>query len=412
MPAPLPPFAAAAGSPSPSLVFVGEAWGATEDDCGGIPFSGAAGQELFRLLAEATGHQPALAQEVISAMRDRDGLAWLAPRQEWLSSAGIALTNVLALRPPDNKLERLCSPKSALPHGYSLPAITRAFYLSPGLLPEVARLYGELAAWNPRLIVALGATASWALLQAMGIGGIRGSIAQARPFLPAEIRPEAQDSETLQTAYDVLALAKMKVLPTYHPAAIFRSWQWRPILQADLIKAWREKDFPEIRRPTREILVRPTIEEVEAWTRATRAGWGTLYHMISPDVETASGQITCFGFARSPREAMVVPFWKTLRGGNWWPDTGTEARAWTCCEELLALGPRVGQNFIYDIQYCRKSPLNMERFAPGGEDTMLLHHGLFPEMQKGLGFLGSIYTNEQSWKLMRRKKADTEKRDE
>jgi hypothetical protein len=43
---------------------------------------------------------------------------------------------------------------------------------------------------------------------------------------------------------------------------------------------------------------------------------------------------------------------------------------------------------------------------------MLLHHSLFPEMLKGLGFLGSIYTNEQSWKLMSRPKADTEKRDE
>jgi hypothetical protein len=45
-------------------------------------------------------------------------------------------------------------------------------------------------------------------------------------------------------------------------------------------------------------------------------------------------------------------------------------------------------------------------------DTMLLHHSLFPEMLKGLGFLGSVYTNEQSWKLMSRPKTDTEKRDE
>ena len=37
------------------------------------------------------------------------------------------------------------------------------------------------------------------------------------------------------------------------------------------------------------------------------------------------------------------------------------------------------------------------------DDTMLLHHALYPEMLKGLGFLGSIYSDEISWKQMRTK---------
>jgi len=41
---------------------------------------------------------------------------------------------------------------------------------------------------------------------------------------------------------------------------------------------------------------------------------------------------------------------------------------------------------------------------------MLLHHALQPESLKGLGFLGSIYTDESNWKLMR--KSTTIKRDE
>jgi hypothetical protein len=40
---------------------------------------------------------------------------------------------------------------------------------------------------------------------------------------------------------------------------------------------------------------------------------------------------------------------------------------------------------------------------------MLLHHALQPESEKGLGFLGSVYTNEASWKLMR---TSTIKRDQ
>ena len=44
------------------------------------------------------------------------------------------------------------------------------------------------------------------------------------------------------------------------------------------------------------------------------------------------------------------------------------------------------------------------------EDTMLLHHALQPESLKSLGFLGSVYTDEGSWKGMR--KTETIKADE
>jgi len=65
------------------------------------------------------------------------------------------------------------------------------------------------------------------------------------------------------------------------------------------------------------------------------------------------------------------------------------------------------QNGLYDLQYILRMGL---RPANCQADTMLLHHSLFPELQKGLGFLGSIYTNEASWKLMREQ--DSNKRDE
>jgi len=64
---------------------------------------------------------------------------------------------------------------------------------------------------------------------------------------------------------------------------------------------------------------------------------------------------------------------------------------------------------MYDLQYIL--PLGIAARA-NLEDTMLLHHSHYPEMKKGLGFLGSIYTSEPAWKLMRTMKADTEKRDE
>ena len=37
------------------------------------------------------------------------------------------------------------------------------------------------------------------------------------------------------------------------------------------------------------------------------------------------------------------------------------------------------------------------------EDTMVMHHAMEPEIQKKSGHLGSVYTDEPAWKLMRLK---------
>ena len=72
--------------------------------------------------------------------------------------------------------------------------------------------------------------------------------------------------------------------------------------------------------------------------------------------------------------------------------------------------PKVFQNGLYDISFLWRSyrikTVNAEH------DTMLLHHALHPESPKGLDFLGSVYTNHASWKLMRPRGKQTIKRDE
>lgn len=378
---PLPAFAAVAGAKQPRIVLVGEAWGESEERTR-RPFAGESGKELFRMLGEAMlDVEPELHCQIIEMQKYGD--AWVADRQAWLEAAGIAMTNVLAFRPPGNKLELLCDGKKEVgEYAGGFPALARGKYLRAEYLPELSRLNQELESWRPNLVVALGNTACWALLQATNIGSIRGAITNTN--------------------------TGQKVLPTYHPAGVLRQWAWRPIVVADLMKAHREGAFPEIRRPSRRVLVSPTLEEMLEWEQQT-------YKMapsgLAPDVETEAGQITMIGFARNPREAMVVPFWdRTKPGYSYWPTHEAEAKAWDCVERLLKYDcQKIGQNFIYDIQYITKMAIRPTRCTA---DTMLLHHSLFPEMQKGLGFLGSIYTNESSWKLLRKRKADTEKKDE
>ena len=86
---------------------------------------------------------------------------------------------------------------------------------------------------------------------------------------------------------------------------------------------------------------------------------------------------------------------------SYWPDSRTELAAWTFVRGILQ-GDKVSkcfQNGLYDISFLWRAVGIKVRRAE--HDTMLLHHSLQPESLKGLGYLGSIYTDERAWKHMR-----------
>jgi hypothetical protein len=100
------------------------------------------------------------------------------------------------------------------------------------------------------------------------------------------------------------------------------------------------------------------------------------------------------------KHALVIPFyWRQASDGNYWRTPEEEREAWMWCKYINQVKPLIGQNFAYDMMYFWKTVgIPCPRFLG---DTMLQHHTLQPEMEKSLGFLGSIYTNEPSWKFMR-----------
>lgn len=346
------PFAHSSGPRDAKIAIIGEAWG-KDEDLVGRPFMGASGQELTRMLREA-------------------GI----PRGECF------LTNVLALRPPGNNLELLCETKAVVGKDYPFPPLSQGKYLGWEYLPEIQRLKEELSTVRPNLCIALGNTATWALLGTRGISAIRGVVANST-LLPG-----------------------LKVLPTYHPSAILRNWSWRVIAIADLMKAARESKTPELSRPARRVLVDPTLGEIHEWISTFLPS--ALY--LAVDTETAHRQIDMVGFACSPTEALVVPFFNNQTYGNYWPDEGDEVAARKAVQTLLGSSvPKIFQNGLYDLQYFVREGFRVANVA---EDTMLQHHSLYPEMQKSLGFLGSLYCNEPAWKLMRKRGDDVLKKDE
>jgi len=272
--------------------------------------------------------------------------------------------------------------KKELPDDYpAIPPLGRGrlAYLKPQYLGELDRLRAEIEQARPVCIVAAGAIATWALLGRTDISNVRGT---ATVGSSGGVAPG------------------VKVLPTYHPSAVLPGRgrrEWRIICMADFIKAWRESERPDVVRPTRQVLINPTISEIREWYLQSK---NSLTAMLGVDCETAGPLITCISFADSPTSALTIPFRSKDGTRNYWPTIEEEMTAWFYVHELLTGGrPLLFQNGMYDMQYLIRMGFNLRNAR---EDTMLLHHSLYPEVQKSLGFLGSIYTNEASWKLLGR----------
>ncbi len=307
---------------------------------------------------------------------------------ELLNQAGLQredcyISNVFLLRPRDNKIENFCGPKSEAIEGY--PVYAKGKYIHKRYTPELARLESELEETNPNLILALGNTAIWAMLGQTGMKSLRGTV-------------------HLSTH----TMSGFKVLPTYHPAALFRQYQLKPIVAMDFIKAAREQEFPEIRIPKRLIYIPETPNDIENWFEAN-INSDTI---LAVDIETAGKQITCIGFAPNPSIALVIPIVDAKKlGRSYWIDVKDELRVWNTIRRILGDKKikKVFHNGLYDLTFIIRAmgipTMGVE------EDTMLLSHALQPESLKSLEFLGSIFADAPAWKRMRKFRAETIKKD-
>lgn len=348
------------------IALVGEAWGEQEEKLK-TPFVGPAGVQLISLLTDSslltlTDYDKTMLHSYWTS-KDSNYIALL-----WAAHPEFHRTNVLNFRPPNNKLDPLCVTKKEDTTG--LPPIAPGKYLRAEYLPEIQRLLQELREVNPDLCILLGNTAAWALLKVTGIGKIRG-VAVLSPLIPT-----------------------LKCLPTYHPSGVLQQWDLRPTTVMDLQKAKRESTFREIRRPDRTVFIEPDLSDLDWFFEKYIVGAKRL----AIDIETVGDQISCIGFAPSIEIALTVPFIDYRKGGNYWPDLQSELSAWTWVRKVCTDPvPKVFQNGLFDIHRLWRG--YGIRINNAEEDTMLMAHSLHPEGKKGLAYLGSIWTDEASWKL-------------
>ena len=299
---------------SRKMLIVGEALGADED-INSQYFCGKAGSLLDKLFTD------------VGLMRNT-----------------IHVTNVVKVRPPDNKLSRL-----------------REYNLS--IEDFIPFLKEEIETIKPTVILALGATALNALCEETGILKQRGSVLECT-LVPG-----------------------IKVVPTLHPSYLQRGqMDLYPYVRHD-IKIFAEIGFgfytPEVEW---QEIIDPTLTQcLDYLQEIIDSSTQTCL-----DIETVAAQkITCIGFTKNPNSSICIPF----------RHNGLKLR-WSEAEQLILLRKmqevfkvpklqKIGQNIHYDLHFLL--PLLGFPREPVF-DTRYAHQLIHPDMRHDLGFIISAYT--------------------
>ena len=315
------------GPPDAKIMIVGEAPG-EEEDKAGRPFVGYAGRTLDNLLGQAS-----------------------IPRYQCL------ITNVARERPPGNKIMYYFEDSKC-----TIP--------KPKLAAWIDKLASEIRLYKPNIVIALGATALWALTGEKKISDFRGYI------LPSTL------------------VEGTKVLATYHPQAVNYDWKLYFPTVLDLRKAKRHSEFPEIPATTQTFVPNAGVKQFVAYMEEIIADDDCTH--IAIDVETVQpgSHIEELGIARSPNYSMSLML---LRGKAPAMPEADELLVWQTFTKLVNSDKKiVMQNAAYDtgVLWCNNGILVKNLWM----DTLLAAHVCWPELPRDLGFLASICLDVSPWK--------------
>lgn len=326
--------------PIPTRIMIcGEAPGADEER-EGTPFVGASGQELNRMLHEA------------GIMRSE-----------------CFVTNLCKVRPPGNEIGAFIALKKKDVTKDHVPLRDKM------VLPVVARGYemlqSEIDMVKPNVIIAFGNAAMWALTGNWGVVKWRGSLLRHS--------------------------SGAKVIPTYHPAAVLRQWDWRAIALNDLRRVKAHCDSRDYDEPQWHFILRPTFGQVMQTLEMLeeRLAAGELW--LDFDIETKHGHIDCVGLSWSLTEAICIPLLSASNKDGHWLE-GEEIYIINRLYGVLTHKNALirGQNLLYDAQYTYRHWHFIPRVA---QDTMISHHIAFPGLPKKLDFQASLYCKHYvQWK--------------
>lgn len=281
-----------------------------------------------------------------------------------LIKAQLYLTNVVKVKPPDTSRKR---------NDFSSFFNERTGRFTEKGQVWVERLREELDDVGANVLVPMGKSASAAI-----IGPPAHKITKYRGYIYKAEGP-------------ALSRAR-KAVPTLHPAETLyapANYIHRHYIAHDLYKARMNSDSPDIVWDEVEAIVPKSLPEALAWLE-----YFNECSEVSVDTESLNYEVTCISFTDQHTKAVAIDFLH----GKWSEED--EVALWKGIARIIE-NPKVdltGQNLIHDLELLA---LRMGIVYQGRiRDTMIMHSLLYPDFSKGLGFLGSIYTNLPYWKDM------------
>lgn len=184
-----------------------------------------------------------------------------------------------------------------------------------------------------------------------------------------------------------------KVVATYHPSTILRNYKDNPYFKWDVRRAIRESRSSELPHLARTIISRPTFDGVIRYLDDVISG----LKPVSTDIEGYCDNVgvTMVSFSTDPSYALVVPFW--IDGAHYWSEE-EETLIWCKIQEVY-LNPKIvkkAHNGFYELFVLAfRHQIAIRNLA---EDTMLKSFELHPQIEKSLGVVVSLYTNEPYYK--------------
>lgn len=284
-----------------------------------------------------------------------------------LGEAGISrsecfVTNVCRIRPENNDITTLIAQsKKDLTIGQWLPMHDKN--VKQPVHDGYLQLLKEIDLVKPRVIVPVGNVPLWAISKLWGITKWRGS--------------------TLRHGNSI-------VVPTYHPAAILRQWEWRAIAVNDLRRVARIRNGEMPVKPDWKFIIRPSFDVVQQTLfMLDEMAAGSEVLRISFDLETRNGHIACAGLSWTLLDAICIPFMQSGSAQGYWTTDQEAWIIWALCKLLTHKNVQVvGQNILYDCQYTWRH----WHFVPNVyQDCMISQHSIFSDLPKSLAFQASMY---------------------
>jgi uracil-DNA glycosylase family 4 len=267
-------------------------------------------------------------------------------RAEGRQRRDIRIDNVVPLRPENNDITTV--PKKDLE------------YWTGDLHKRLALLV------DPWVLVPTGNTALKALTGKDKVTRWRGSIMQ----------------------YTDLKGRAIKVIPTIHPAAVFRQPSLERRCRLDWKRIFSDSEFRELRLPEREHVIHPSKKIINEFfaTCASEAEY------ISCDIETPNGLMVCISFSWRSDLGISIP----IDDRSYWPNSKDREWALAMAKQFLQLPqPKIFQNGLFDTYWLRLYGIVVRGYV---YDDCYIHHCLDSTDDNHLAYMASVDTREPYYK--------------